>query len=122
MKATSIAAALALACGCAAAQSPNPYDGTWKATWEGRVRPQEAKLVVSGTGGTWKTFARSREDPCVGLEVPITVTEATAERLTFTTDFAKVVPGCAGYTVSVTPNGSELEGKRGTFPVKLKRD
>lgn len=122
MRASSIAAALALASGCAVAQSPNPYEGTWKAMWEGRARPFEAKVVIKGETGTWKTFARNREDPCTGLEVPITITQASPESLVFKTDFDKVIAGCTGFTVSVTPKGDELEGKRGSVPVRLKRD
>ncbi|ROZ64933.1 hypothetical protein [Ramlibacter sp. WS9] len=122
MRAASIATALALACACASAQSPNPYEGIWKATWDGRIRQFEATVVIKGDAGTWKTSARDRNDPCVGLEVPIVVSEASPQLLVFKADFDKVIAGCSGFTVSVTPRGSELEGKRGAFAVRMVRN
>ena len=67
-------------CGSLAAQTtPSVWVGTWKVNWpnaQGRV--QEAKMVVTeGGAGTWQTYTRAMDNPCVGREVPIHVEQAT---------------------------------------------
>lgn len=77
------------------AQEPNPYDGSWRAAYEGRQKAQrEGKVVISGQGGSWDMAAFDRRDPCVGRPAPITVRQATPEELVFEIGRSKVLTGC----------------------------
>jgi hypothetical protein len=106
----------------ATAQSQDSYDGTWKATFKGTTRLLEARVVIKGTGGSWKTFATSRDNRCIGLEAPITVTTATADALNFAARFSDVIAGCENFTVEVKRDGAVLKGTRGGVPVEMVRN
>lgn len=106
----------------AAAQSPNPYEGVWKATWQGASRPLEAAVMIKGLGGSWKTFSTSRSNPCVGREAPIEVTVATSDTLKFTAKFSDVVANCENFDVELKADGSGLRGTRGRLAVEMVRN
>jgi len=98
MKLTWVALTM-VATGAVLAQSQNPHDGTWKATWQGASRPLEALVVIKGNGGSWKTHASNRSNPCVGREAPIVITAATPDALNFTAKFSDVIASCENFDV-----------------------
>jgi hypothetical protein len=114
-------ALVAIAGSIATAQSQNTYDGTWKATWKGASRPLEARVVISGTGGSWKTFASNKGNRCIGLEAPITVTTSTDAALNFSARFSDVIAGCDNFNVYLIPEGPVLKGTRGGIAVEMVR-
>lgn len=102
MKPRSIALALPLALWlAAAARADDGYDGTWKIVFDGKVAVDiEGTVVVKGSEGTWNVVTRSRRNPCVGREYPITVKKATAEDLVFEVERARTLQGCRNTTYS----------------------
>jgi hypothetical protein len=99
----------------------NPYEGQWTAVFQANTRPIEARLVISGTTGTWKSFMRNKENPCAGLEAPITVRTATAEELVFDIEQSKALHGCPDAIATLRSDGASLAGTLGSFPLKLTR-
>ena len=100
MKARFIAllAVLALA-GAASAQAPNPHNGKWSISLDGKKTIDlEGTVIVKDDGGVWDVVARSSKNPCVGREYPITVQNASADELTFTVNRAKTLTGCKDST------------------------
>ncbi len=88
-------------CALAGAQTPPVYLGTWKVTWQGERRLQEAVLKVSESGGTWKAATSSRNDPCVGREAPISFEEINGDEATLRLKFSEALRGCADTTIKL---------------------
>ncbi len=81
------------------AQTPNPYDGKWTVSFDGKkTADREGSVVIKGDAGTWDIAAQSRSNPCVGREYPITVKTASTEELVFTVERAKTLAGCKDST------------------------
>ena len=83
------------------AQTATDFSGSWKVTWQGETRPQEAKLVISDTRGTWRTFASSRTDGCVGKEVPISLERLADGEAVVKLKFSEVLTGCVDATIKL---------------------
>ena len=82
----------------------------------------EAKLSVADAAGTWHTFSREKNNPCVGQEVPIRVLERTDTSLKMTLRFSEVIPGCHDAKVSLAMGiDGIVSGKRGSAELKLAR-
>ena len=103
------------------AQTQNPHEGTWKATWQGASRPLEASVVIKGMAGFWKTYSSSRSNPCVGREAPLVVTSATPDALSFTAKFSDVIATCENFDVELKRDGALLKGTRGRLAVEMVR-
>ena len=111
------------------AQSPNPFVGTWKVTWEqqtrgigvvqGGSRDFEAEMIIAVSGGSWKTLGASRrDDPCVGKEVPIAIDKQTDDEIHVRLKFSEVVSGCTDSTVRLKRvDDKKLTGTRGKAEV-----
>ena len=103
------------------AQSPNPYDGTWAVSFDGqRTADLEGTVVVKDGGGMWKVLAKSRKNPCIGREAPITVKTASADELVFEINRSKVLTGCEDLTMKFKKvDGTTLSGKTSSGAVIL---
>lgn len=106
------------------AQSPNPFVGTWKVTWEqmtrgigvvpGGMRTFEAEMIIAASGGSWKTSSSRGDDPCVGKEVPIAIEKQTDDELNVRLKFSEVVQGCSDAMVRLKRvDDKKLTGTRG---------
>jgi len=111
--------------GTASAQSPNPYNGKWTVSFDGKKTVDlEGTVIVKDEGGVWDVVVRSSKNPCVGREYPITVQKASADELTFTVNRAKTLVGCKDSTYTFkraddkTMKGELGEGR----PASLVRD
>ena len=115
--------ALSSSAGLAFAQPASPFHGTWAVTWEGKKQVYEARLVLAAGGGTWKTAAREKNNPCVGREVPVKPESATADEARLVLAFSEAIPGCKDLTVvlKAAPGGA-VTGVRGEFELTLKRE
>jgi hypothetical protein len=87
-----------LSCTSALAQSENPYNGKWTATWagtKGLVKGQnKGDVVILDSGGSFQNQKISSKNPCVGKKAPIAVKTATADELVFVIQFSTVLRGC----------------------------
>ena len=112
------------ACGSALAQTPSFWVGTWKVSWpnaQGRV--QEAKMVVTeGGAGSWQTYTRALDNPCIGKEVPIQVEQASDSEARILLKFADAVAGCANSSVELKVGDNKaVTGVRGRLPLTLEK-
>lgn len=104
------------------AQTSTDFSGSWKVTWQGATRPQEAKLVINDTLGTWKTFASSSYDGCVGKEVPISLKRVSDSEATVKLKFSEVVTGCADGTITLKKiDEKSMTGLRGKAELTVVR-
>jgi hypothetical protein len=104
------------------AQTPAAFVGTWKVTWQGAKAMLEAKLVVSESGGTWKTISYNREDPCVGLEAPIVVDKVNGDEARIRLKFSEAMSGCSDATIRVKKlNDNAMSGTRGKAELTITR-
>ena len=113
---------LVLLVSVAHAQSTPPFYGTWTVTWEGKKQIYDAKLVLAAQGGTWKTSAGQRADPCVGREVPVKVDSITPEEAQLTLAFSEALNGCKDSKVVLKSTAAGVTGTRGGIELTLKRD
>lgn len=104
------------------AQTGPPFVGTWKVSWQGEKRLQEARLVISENGGTWKTATSSKLNACVGHEVPIALEPVSAQELKVRLKFSEVLQGCSDALVTLrSGDGQNLTGMRGAAELTLER-
>jgi hypothetical protein len=88
-----------LASEVALAQADNPFNGSWKISFDGaRTVDVAGTVVIKDDGGTWDIVAQVRKNPCVGREYPITVQKASADELVFTVNRAATLAGCKDST------------------------
>ena len=111
------------------AQSPNPFVGTWKVTWEGQsggrgaiqggARDFEAELIIAASGGSWKTFGATRgQDPCAGKEVAIGIEKQTENEIDLRLKFSEIAQGCTDSIVRLKRvDDKTLTGTRGKAEV-----
>lgn len=101
----------------------NPFLGNWSVTWEGGRRNYEATLVITQSGGTWRTLAnKSRNDNCVGLEAPIAIQSTTSDAMTIQLKFSDALQGCTDSKVILKRvDENTLTGTRGRSELKLTR-
>lgn len=84
------------------AQENNPYDGNWLAKFNGeRGTPEDAKLVVKASAGTWTNSKRISSNPCLGRTTPVVVSRASSSEFEFAVNGSKVLTGCPDFIVSV---------------------
>ncbi len=97
----------------AIAQTPNPYNGTWVVSFDGKSTADlEGKVIVTDGGGTWKVLARSTKNPCIGREAPITLQSSSVDELVIEVNRSKVLSGCKDFTFRFKKiDDKTLEGK-----------
>ena len=97
-RAITIVVVALLGCAAAMAQTGNPYNGSWTATWQGTKgmlhQNNQADVVILDNGGTFQNRKWSTRNPCVGREAPIAVKIATTDELIFVIEFSTVLRGC----------------------------
>lgn len=114
-----VAAFLLTAVGEVASQAASPFVGTWKVVWQGPKRQLEADLVITESGGTWKTYRSADVDPCVGREVAVAIESSSATEMTLTLKFAEAMPGCRNSTVKLVKGENAVTGTRGKAELTL---
>ena len=85
-------------CGISFAQD-NPFNGNWKANWQGKFKPAEAIVVIDKNGGSWTTLDVNKFNKCVGIKVPIAINSLTPEGFTMKLNFSEIVQGCDDITM-----------------------
>lgn len=113
---------VSMALASAHAQPSSTFQGTWAVTWEGDKQTYEARLVLGAQGGTWKTSARSKNNPCVGREVPVKIEAATVEEARLTLAFSEAIPGCKDSKVTLRAAAGSVTGTRGDNQLTLRRE
>ncbi|MCA0242681.1 MAG: hypothetical protein LCI02_17665 [Proteobacteria bacterium] len=107
----------------ASAQTPSAFLGTWTVTWDGGKRPQQARLVITESGGTWKQAASTKLDPCLGREVPVSLEGVDGDAATIHLKFSEALPGCTDVKIKVRKlNDKALAGTRGQAEVAFARE
>ena len=105
------------------AQDPTPFLGNWQARWESERRPQEARVRITETGGSWQTLASRRHQPCNGKEAPIALEKIGPETAILRLKFSEALAGCQDGVVHlkrITPN--RMSGKRGEYEIEFTRE
>jgi len=116
------AVCLGLAGLAALAQTPAAFVGTWRVSWQGEKRPQEARMVLSESGGTWKTATSSQSNNCVGREVPVVIEKATDTDAQLRLKFSEMA-GCSDALVTLRKvDDKTLTGLRGKAELTAVRD
>jgi hypothetical protein len=103
---------------------PEAFVGEWRVTWTGKAtKPLEANLSITANGqGTWQTLTKAQNNPCVGREVPIAVTDISDKAIAVRAKFAEVINGCADVNISLQQREDKsITGIRETFELTLKR-
>jgi hypothetical protein len=120
---TALLAALAAPFAATGQEIGAPFLGNWKATWTAEVRSYEARLVLTPTGGTWKTATLIQNNPCAGREVPVKVEGASATELQLVLAFSEALQGCPNSKVTLRagPDG-KVTGTRSRFELTLVRE
>ena len=119
---TSVMWGLSAATAVQAQDSANPFIGKWTVNWTSEVRPQEADLEITASGGKWKTAASSRKNPCIGREVPVEIKSVSAELLEFTAKFSEALAGCKDSNMTLTRAADgKISGMRGDAELTLTR-
>lgn len=116
--------AVAFACSSICAQTPSFWVGTWKVSWpnaQGKV--QEAKMVVGETGaGSWQTYTRALDNPCIGREVPIQVEQASDGAARIVLKFGDAIAGCTNSTLELKVGENKaVTGTRGKQAISLEK-
>ena len=89
-----LTAALLLSFTCAA-QDLGSLAGIWNASFSTVTGiPRTAKIVIAGDSGTWQTAALNRDNPCIGREVPIAISNVTREGFGLAVIGSKALQGC----------------------------
>ena len=112
------------------AQDSHSFDGTWRFTLRPPLSrlPRTGEVVLNGTSGTWKMFARTNvdmfENPCVGHTFSLTVLPSEeGAALTFQVHESDTYPGCSNVKVTLHAlSANTLEGTTGLgYPVTMER-
>lgn len=94
------------------AQPSASLDGDWVAKFNAaNGTPREAKVVIHADAGTWKSYARVRGDPCVGLEMPVLVSKVQPDGFEFGVTRSKALAGCKDSVAQMKRvDGKSFEG------------
>jgi hypothetical protein len=113
----------AMSAGAATAQVAPHFRGDWTVTWQAQASAQQAKLVLTESGGKWQTQNRARNNPCVGREVPVVVQSASDDEVSLKLDFESVIPGCPNGQVTLRRvDDKTISGRRGNAELVLVRN
>lgn len=116
---------LVLAASAAAvpAQPANPFLGKWRASWEGGHKPLTAALEITESGGSWKTLAFAKKNPCLGQTAPISIVSSSPEKLVLELKYSEAYAGCPDTKVVLMRAGDgTITGKRGHSELQLSRE
>lgn len=117
-------------CGASAwAQAPHPFVGQWRVSWggeDGRMRPTEAELDITPTGGHWRTIVSNprtiRASPCAIREAPIDIQSVSERSIEFIIRYSSVLTGCDDSRVRLRmDDANRVMGRRGPAALTLER-
>ena len=92
---------------------PTRFVGKWTVTTGKKVGPS-GRLVITESGGTWKTFSQSRDDPCVGREARWKSVLLTQRPSNYLSGIPEAVQGCKDTQVELELiDAQRATGKRG---------
>lgn len=125
MKTSLAAVATMLFANLALAQSPDPFFGTWRVTWQWPSRVVEANLQLGAEGSSWQTvgLSHSRDDPCASRKTPVSLNAKDETHAILSLRYSEVLSGCTDRTVHMhltSPNTAT--GRRGTTDLVFKRE
>ena len=107
----------------ALAQPANPFIGKWRVSWEGDNKERSATLVITETGGSWRTLAFAKKNPCLGQTAPISIASSSPEKLVLELKYSAVYTGCDDAKVVLTrAEDGTISGRRGHSELKLTRE
>ena len=106
------------------AQTPSAFVGSWKVTWEGDKRQHEARLVLAESGGgSWKTFAQKKGNPCMGREVPVSIEGLSQDTIVLKLKFSEAIAGCTDSSVTLKRlNDKAISGSREDVALTIVRE
>jgi len=116
---------LVLAASAAAAlvQPANPFLGKWRASWSGENRERSATLIITESGGSWKTLAFAKKNPCLGQTAPISIVSSSPEKIVLELKYSEAYTGCEdAKVVLMRASDGSITGKRGHSELKLSRE
>lgn len=125
MKTSLLGAAAILFANMALAQSPDPFFGTWKVTWQWPNRVVEANLHLGAEGSSWQTIGlgNSRDDPCASRKAPVSLKAKDETHAVLSLRYSEVLSGCADRTVHMhLTSTSAATGRRGTTDLVFVRE
>lgn len=105
------------------AQTPAAhFVGTWNVEWQGARTPQQARLIITESGGTFQRSARTKFDPCVGAEAPIALQDINGQDATVLVKYSEALQGCADWKLQIQKiDDQTMTGKRGSAVLSIKR-
>jgi len=124
-------ASLATSAICASApaqeSTPAPFIGAWQVTWAGENHRRQARLVLTQSGGTWKTFepdiTKTKRDKCRGLEVPVSLESVASNKLVLKLNYAATLTGCHdSKIVLIRVDDKTITGKRHGTDLTVSRE
>lgn len=90
---------------------------------QGVRAPQQARLVITESGGTYKSCARTRDDPWVGNEAPITLQDIKGQEAKVLLKFSEALQGCADGKLRIKKvDDKTMTGMRGQAMLTIMRD
>jgi hypothetical protein len=99
----------------AIAESTNPYNGDWSASWTppGAPGPVGAEVSFNNTAGTWRTIVLGDvQNNCVKFKHKVNVKESDAEKIVFIVLASQSLAGCPDATITAKRvDERHLEGK-----------
>lgn len=103
-------------------QAVSPFLGKWNVTWEGERQQKTARLVISESGGSWKTMGFSKKNPCLSREAPISIESSSASKLVLTVKLSEAYAGCSDSKVVLKmADDGTITGKHGRSELALVR-
>jgi hypothetical protein len=90
------------------AQDPNPLNGNWIARFNlPNGVSREARLEISGDKGTWQSRASNRNDPCVGKQMPVVVSDFDGQGFKLAILGSQALRGCPDTALDVKREGEQ---------------
>lgn len=125
MKTSLAGLAIVLFSNLALAQSPDPFFGTWRVTWQWPNRVVEANLQLGTEGSSWQTIGlgNSRADPCASRKTPVSLKAQDETHAILSLRYSEVLSGCPDRTVHMHLTSSNTAtGRRGATELVFKRE
>ncbi len=109
----------------APAQSPDAFHGTWKVTWQGTRKVNEAKLHLATEDSAWQIIGSgsSKDDPCASRKAPVTLEPRSQTQAVVRIRYSEVLAGCTDRTVRMTLTApGSAKGQRGSTELEMVKE
>jgi hypothetical protein len=103
----------------ARSQDASELNGRWVANvraLDGSTR--EVRITLENGTGTFKLLVKNREDPCLGLEFPVSILEVTADGFEMMVRASRALAGCPDFRWK--PRRAVAGGYEGITPIGAK--